>query len=155
MKNNKIDFLNNLPYAKKLYSIWKGMIYRCSHNFKGYGAKGIEVCDEWKNNFMNFYKWSIENGYKYEPKPLSANKEKFRNNLTLDRIDGNGNYEPSNCRWVDMKTQNNNKIRVFKSKAKKCQKCPLFRIACSDVALDEDEIANILYNLNVKITKAR
>lgn len=72
---------------------------RCYNpNFKKhqlYFDKGIKVCDEWKNNFMSFYNWSIQNGYK--------------NNLTIDRIDVNGNYEPSNCRWVDYEVQNNNR----------------------------------------------
>lgn len=53
------------------------------------------MCDEWKNNFQLFYDWSIQNGY--------------QENLSIDRIDNDGNYEPSNCRWVDRFTQCNNK----------------------------------------------
>ena len=52
------------------------------------------MCDEWKNDFTSFYNWSIENGYS--------------DNLTLDRINGEGNYEPSNCRWVSYTEQANN-----------------------------------------------
>lgn len=86
-------------YGTRIYRIWDGMKNRCHNpNFKKhqlYFDKGIKVCDEWKNNFMSFYNWSIQNGYK--------------NNLTIDRIDVNGNYEPSNCRWVDYEVQNNNR----------------------------------------------
>lgn len=73
---------------------------RCfDHNNKRYiryGQRGITVCNEWMN-FLNFYNWAINNGY--------------NNNLTIDRINVNGNYEPSNCRWVTLKTQMNNMSR--------------------------------------------
>lgn len=71
-------------------------------NYKNYGGRGIGVCDEWLNNFDVFYEWAIDNDYD--------------DTLTIDRIDVNGNYETSNCRWVDMKTQQNNRtnnIYVF------------------------------------------
>ena len=64
-------------------------------HYNEYGSRGIVVCDEWKHDFMNFYNWAIENGYK--------------ENLTIDRIDVNGNYEPSNCKWSTTKQQNCNK----------------------------------------------
>ena len=66
-----------------------------------YGGRGITVCNEWlgENGFMNFVKWAKENGYK--------------EGLSLDRIDNDGNYEPSNCRWVSYKVQNNNKRNNF------------------------------------------
>lgn len=66
-----------------------------TQNYKHYGARGIKMCDDWKNDFMTFYNWAMSNGYK--------------EGLTIDRIDVNGNYEPNNCRWVDIKTQSNNK----------------------------------------------
>lgn len=81
----------------RLYMIWFKMKARCRNpkipTYKWYGGKGVSVCDEWQE-FQPFYDWSMANGY----------TEK----LTIDRIDVNGNYEPSNCRWVDMKTQMNN-----------------------------------------------
>lgn len=81
----------------RLYIIWKGMKSRCNNQngqkYKDYGGRGISVCEEW-NEYMNFKDWALSNGY--------------RSNLTIDRIDVNGNYEPNNCRWSDAVTQMNN-----------------------------------------------
>ena len=83
--------------ASKLYSVWVNMRNRCfnsnNKSFVYYGGRGISVCDEW-NEFLNFEKWAIQNG--------------FEENLTLDRIDVNGNYEPENCRWISQKEQMRN-----------------------------------------------
>lgn len=82
-----------------LHRLWCGMIGRCyvksNSGYKNYGGRGITVCEEWNNDFMSFYNWAIANGWK--------------EGLTIDRIDVNGNYEPSNCRWVEWKTQARNK----------------------------------------------
>ena len=82
----------------KLYKTWRNMKSRCSNpnatKYSIYGGRGIKVCDEWNNNYMAFYNWSINNGWKPE--------------LSIDRINENGNYEPTNCRWADAVTQNNN-----------------------------------------------
>lgn len=86
-------------------------IYHCMHtrcynknhkSYKNYGSRGIKMCDEWlgKNGKSSFYKWALSNGYK--------------ENLTIDRIDTNGNYEPDNCRWIDYEEQNNNKRTTIK-----------------------------------------
>ena len=64
-------------------------------SYKYYGARGITICDEWKNDFMSFYNWAMNNGY--------------QDNLTIDRINVNGNYEPSNCRWCTVLEQSNNR----------------------------------------------
>lgn len=83
----------------RLYRIWKAMKNRCYNengpDYKLYGGRGITVCEEWKNNFDSFCRWALENGYQEE--------------LSIDRIDVNGNYEPSNCRWATNKEQGNNK----------------------------------------------
>lgn len=83
----------------KLYKVFDGMKTRCYNKhcdrYKYYGARGIRICDEWLTDFVKFYSWAMENGYK--------------KGLTIDRIDNDKGYSPDNCRWVDMKTQNNNK----------------------------------------------
>ena len=69
--------------------------YPKEKRYAQYGGRGIIVCDEWRNDFKAFYDWAMANGYK--------------DNLSIDRIDVNGNYEPSNCRWTTLKVQANNK----------------------------------------------
>lgn len=85
-------------FPKKLYASWVSMKARCNQksasNWHLYGGRGIKVCDEW-NDYIPFRDWALRNGW--------------RDGLTIDRIDIDGNYEPSNCRWVDVITQNRNK----------------------------------------------
>ena len=84
----------------RLNGIWRKMKDRCNNpncsSYKNYGGRGIKVCEEWQT-FEPFYIWAINNGYSED--------------LSIDRIDVDGNYEPSNCRWADSKTQGNNTRR--------------------------------------------
>lgn len=97
------NYSEHHSYYKEMYSIWHGMKQRCENpnrpHYEDYGGRGIRVCDEWKK-FAPFQKWSHENGWKQ--------------GLTLDRIDVDGNYEPSNCRWITQKEQLLNRRNTVK-----------------------------------------
>lgn len=106
LKNGRIKscgcFNPNRTHGMKhtrLYGIWHGIKTRCFNTndkgYKYYGGRGITMCPEWKDDFMAFHDWAFDNGYK--------------EGLSIDRINNNGNYEPSNCRWADNITQQNNR----------------------------------------------
>lgn len=90
--------------GQRIYTIWQGMKQRCSNpratEYAAYGGRGISVCDEWQHDVRAFYEWAIANGYS--------------DDLTIDRIDVNGNYCPTNCRWITQKEQYSNMRRQGK-----------------------------------------
>lgn len=110
----------------RLHRIWHSMYCRCNYKstngYKNYGGRGITVCNEWIGieGFVRFYNWAIENGYK--------------DGLTLDRINLNGNYEPSNCKWSTPKEQSNHRRNsryiTFNNKTKTAKQwCDLYKIS--------------------------
>jgi hypothetical protein len=93
--------LGDVETVRALNNTYKGMKTRCYNsnnpNYKHYGARGIRICDEWLEDKLMFVAWALENGFDYEK--------------SIDRINVNGNYEPSNCRWATSVEQNNNTRR--------------------------------------------
>lgn len=108
LKERQKEFAKNLyvhgDSYTRLYRAYRAMIDRCYSptiaNYKYYGARGIIVCEEWKNSYLSFKKWALDNGY---------DENADRKYQSLDRINVNGNYEPSNCRWTNSKIQAENK----------------------------------------------
>lgn len=89
---------------ERLYRVWGCMLNRCydpnRNEYQNYGGRGIEVCEEWRNSYAAFRSWAYDSGY---------DENKSGKQCSLDRIDTDGNYEPSNCRWVSMNEQAWNK----------------------------------------------
>lgn len=89
-------------YAQsRLYRIYYAMKQRCynpkTKAYHRYGGRGVTICEEWLDSFESFRSWAIANGY--------------RDDLTIDRRDVNGNYEPNNCRWITQRDQTRNTSR--------------------------------------------
>lgn len=126
----------------KIYNIWNGIKARCfnpkSCSYKRYGARGISVCEEWKNSFESFYSWSIQNGY--------------AENLTIERINNDGNYCPENCKWVSRKEQCRNRRTniVFEYMGEK----HILMEWCEILNLDYKFIHNRIYKMGWSFEKS-
>lgn len=103
----KLELITNLKYSHglryhPLHDRWSNIKNRCynpnTQFYANYGGKGIRVCDEWRNSFQSFYDWCIKNGWK--------------ENLSIERKDINKGYEPSNCCFISMKEQANNRTNT-------------------------------------------
>ena len=112
----------------RIYQEWQGMKGRCNNphdpRYDRWGGRGIKVCDEWQNSFEAFYNWAMANGYK--------------DDLTIDRIDNDGNYEPSNCRWATQQEQSRNrssniKITIGNSTRTLMEWCSIFNVNYKNV----------------------
>lgn len=117
-----INRKHNLAHKCRLYNVWKNMNGRCKNpndkSYKNYGGRGIKVCEEWQEDFMSFYNWAYESGYKEEQTKGGLNL------LTIDRIDNNGDYCPENCRWITNAEQSKNK-RTTMTNEERFAVCPV------------------------------
>lgn len=122
----------------RLFHIWMNMKARCSNpklsSWTNYGGRGISVCPEWVESFIHFRDWANLNGY--------------REDLTIDRIDVNGNYEPNNCRWIDRQEQAKNTRRNVFYKGKCVKDWAIL------LGISEKTISRRMHKFNWPIEKA-
>lgn len=130
-KQDEVNLTKNHRHkmsGTRIYSEWQGMKGRCYNKgnarYADWGGRGIEVCEQWRNSFESFYTWAMANGY--------------QDNLTIDRIDNNGNYCPENCRWVGQQEQCRNRrsninITIGNSTRTLMEWCEIFQVDYKNV----------------------
>lgn len=130
-KQDKVNLSKNHRHkmsGTRIYFEWQGMKARCYNKsdarYADWGGRGITVCDQWKNSFEAFYEWAMVSGYQEE--------------LSIDRIDNNGNYCPENCRWVTQKEQSRNRrsninITIGNSTRTLIEWCEIFQVDYANV----------------------
>jgi len=130
-KQDEVNLTKNHRHkmsGTRIYSEWQGMKGRCynkgSARYADWGGRGIKVCEQWRNSFESFYTWAMANGY--------------QDNLTIDRIDNNGNYCPENCRWVGQQEQCRNRrsninITIGNSTRTLMEWCEIFQVDYTNV----------------------
>lgn len=130
-KQDEVNLTKNHRHkmsGTRIYLEWQGMKSRCynkgSARYADWGGRGIEVCEQWRNSFESFYTWAMANGY--------------QDNLTIDRIDNNGNYCPENCRWVGQQEQCRNRrsninITIGNSTRTLMEWCEIFQVDYTNV----------------------
>ena len=137
--------------STKLYRIWWNIKSRTlnpkNKDYCKYGGRGITICDEWKNDFLSFYNWAINNGWIM--------------GLTIDRIDNDGNYEPSNCQWITMRENTlKDKIKFNLTNKEKEYVCKMYEVELKTVTeiatifkTHKKNISDILTKNNITIAK--
>ena len=126
----------------KLYRVWNGMKNRCycknTKSYKDYGARGIDVCDEWKNSAESFISWAIKNGYSDE--------------MTIERIDNGKGYSPDNCKWISKgeQTKNRRNCRTYTYNGK----THVLSEWCKELNVDYKMIHNRINKLHWTFEKA-
>lgn len=136
----------------RIYKTWINIKRRCLNTnfaqYLNYGGRGITICGEWldkENGFMNFYNWAMENGY--------------NDKLSIDRINVNGNYEPSNCRWTTNEVQQNNKTNNInitidgktKNMQQWCEELNINRGTFNSRYINNSDINNLLKPIRPRI----
>lgn len=139
LRHRTVDSTRKRHY--KLYLVWSGMKDRCRNKncraYVNYGGRGIQVCDEW-SNFDNFVEWALANGYK--------------EGLTIERVDVNGNYDPHNCIWITKGEQSDNRrsCRYYTYKGKTQN----LRHWCDEYNVEYQLVHNRVFKLGWDFEKA-